>query len=162
LSGQDQPRVNRLVASIRPTRLSGVACGKWNPKMSENRRQPGAALVYRDQPAFEYESFALLSRRIGVDESRRRLAGFMREARFLLDDLCAGSARGDMTSLKALADRLKGPSARLGLARLAAISRELEQVAAGAGVDRIETLRHAASEALHDAQPFIDEVLAAS
>src|SRR5208337_3963068 len=76
-------------------------------KMSERRRRPGAALFYRDQPAFEYESFALLSRRIGEDESRRRLAEFMREARLLLDETCAGSARGDMNSLKASADGLK-------------------------------------------------------
>jgi hypothetical protein len=82
------------------------------------------------------------------------------QARLLLDALRAGSARGDLPALRAGAEALRDASGLLGLARLAAISRELEQVAARSGFDRIEPLRHAASAALHDAQPFIDKVLA--
>ncbi len=132
------------------------------------RKQPAAPCVpreganYCDQPAFEFECFALLGREVGEADARHRLGQFFGDARLWLDEMRAGSARGDMAALKAGADRLKDASALLGLARLAAISRELEQVAASADISRVETLRHGASAALHDAQPFIDEVLAAA
>jgi hypothetical protein len=102
----------------------------------------------------------MLARRVGEADARRRLGESMPWARLLLDEMRAGSARGHLPAPRAAA-QLRDASALLGLAGLAAIARDLEQAAARSGFDRIDTLRHAARAALHDSQPFIDEVLAA-
>ncbi len=117
---------------------------------------------YNDQPAFEFECFAVLGNEIGEDDARQLLNEFIADARHRLDDMRGCFARQEMLALKDAAHALKSSSAMLGLARLAAISKELEHVIAHQDFDRVETLNHAANTAFHDATPFIDEALKAA
>jgi len=128
------------------------------PKM----RDAQDSSFYNDQPAFEFECFAVLGKEIGEADARQLLAEFLGDARHRLDDMRGAFARQEMLALKDAAHSLKSSSAMLGLARLAAISKEIEQVIVTKHFDRVENLNHAAHNAFHDARPFIDEVLQAA
>ncbi len=143
-------------------RAMGLARGKAEPAEASARGGAKDHAFYNDQPAFEFECFAVLGLEIGEDDARQLLNDFMGDARHRLNDMRACCARQEMLALKEAAHALKSSSAMLGLARLAAISRELEHVIAHQDFDRVETLNHAANTAFHDARPFIDEVLQAA
>ncbi len=117
---------------------------------------------YSDQPAFEFECFAVLGKEIGEEDARQLLSKFMGDARHRLDDMRVAFARQEMLVLKDAAHSLKSSSAMLGLARLSAISREIELVILNKHFDQVENLNHAANTAFHDARPFIDDVLNAA
>jgi len=117
---------------------------------------------FRENPAFEFESFAILGRQIGEDDARRLLTNFTDEARYRLDDLRESLVKRDRITLGHTAQALNGLSAILGLALLASISKELESLADGDNFDRIDMLIQAAGAAFEGANPFIEEVLAAA
>jgi len=124
--------------------------------------QSGLGARYRESPVFEFECFAILGREIGEDDARRLLADFTGEARRRIDDMRSSLVTRDKRALGQAARALNTVSAMLGMAPLAAISRELERVSAGEDRDGIETLIQAAGAAFHDANPFIEEALAAA
>jgi HPt (histidine-containing phosphotransfer) domain-containing protein len=126
------------------------------------KKQPRPKPRYRENPAFEFESFAILGRQIGEDDARRLLTDFADEARYRLDDLRESLVKRDKITLGQTAQALNGLSAILGLALLASISQELQRLAEGDNFDRIDMLIQAAGAAFEGANPFIEEVLAAA
>ena len=126
------------------------------------KKQSKRQAKYRENPAFEFESFAILGRQIGEDDARRLLTHFADEARYRLDDLRLSLVKRDKVTLGQTAQALNGLSAILGLALLASISKELERIADGDNFDRIDMLIQAAGAAFEGANPFIEEVLAAA
>ena len=132
------------------------------PANAENGQAAAAQPGYHDQPAFEFECFAILGIEIGHEDARELMTEFLADARHRLDDMRALLARQEMISLKEAAHALKSSSAMLGLARLAAVSKELEHVIAAEDYSRVETLNSAANTAFHDAKPFIDEAMLAA
>jgi CheY-like chemotaxis protein/HPt (histidine-containing phosphotransfer) domain-containing protein/anti-sigma regulatory factor (Ser/Thr protein kinase) len=128
-----------------------------------------ATAPHHDEPAFEFEPFALLGAEIGAQDARLLLRDFMHDASARLDILEAELRKGELSvltsSLKKMgqeAHALKSSAAMMGLARLAAVARELEAAALREDAPGAETLGNAARAAFDDARPFVAEILSAA
>ncbi len=114
------------------------------------------------EPAFAFDSFALLGAEIGAEDARALLRAFMTDASARLTILDAELRKGELRVPRQQAHALKSSAAMMGLARLAAIARELEEAARRDDAPEAQNLGRAARAALDDARPQVDKILSAA
>ncbi len=142
--------------------IAAKAMSARAPAPPASPRLGAATAPHHDDPAFEYESFALLGAEVGAEDARLLLRDFMENASARLDLLEGAGGGSALEAVGREAHALKSSAAMMGLARLAAIARELEAAALRADAVDAEDLKTAARAAFDDARPFVAEILSAA
>jgi signal transduction histidine kinase/HPt (histidine-containing phosphotransfer) domain-containing protein/ActR/RegA family two-component response regulator len=145
--------------------LRDMAAKAMNATAPPPRRSPRIGspdAPHHDEPAFEFESFALLGAEVGAEDARVLLREFMHHAQARLDIIEADLGGGGLRAIGQEAHALKSSAAMMGLARLAVIARELEAAAKRDDSGGADSLRSAARAAFDDARPYVAEILSAA
>jgi HPt (histidine-containing phosphotransfer) domain-containing protein len=139
--------------------MAAKAMNATAPSPQPSPRIGATAAPNHDEPAFEFESYALLGAEIGDEDARDLLREFMHHAQSRLDLIESGLG---LPGVKEEAHALKSSAAMMGLARLATIARELEAAAKRDDASGAASLRAAARAAFDDARPYVAEILSAA